>query len=248
MKNHAWIRFTPIAVAAAAALTACGGDDVQQQGLSTVKNVVVIYAENRSFDNLYGNFPGANGLQNVTAASAQQKDRNGQPLATLPKAWGGLTAKGVTPAVTEAMTANLPNAPFAIDDPNGFNTPMSVTTRDLYHRFYENQMQINGGKNDMFAAWADSGGLVMGHYTPDATKLPLWKIAQQFTLADNFFMGAFGGSFLNHQYLICACAPFYANANKSPAAGSSRPSPRTASRCSSRATRRPRRSTACRSS
>ncbi|MCA8094661.1 acid phosphatase [Burkholderia anthina] len=220
MKTHAWIRFTPIAVAAAAALTACGGDDVQPQGLSTVKNVVVIYAENRSFDNLYGNFPGANGLQNVTAASAQQKDRNGQPLATLPKVWGGLTAKGVTPAVTEAMTANLPNAPFAIDDPNGFNTSMSVTTRDLYHRFYENQMQINGGKNDMFAAWADSGGLVMGHYTPDATKLPLWKIAQQYTLADNFFMGAFGGSFLNHQYLICACAPFYANADKSPASGS----------------------------
>ncbi|OXH81351.1 hypothetical protein CA831_40245, partial [Burkholderia multivorans] len=74
-----------------------------------------------------------------------------------PKIWGGLTAKGVTPAVTEAMTENLPNAPFAIDDPNGFNTSMSVTTRDLYHRFYENQMQINGGKNDMFAAWADSG-------------------------------------------------------------------------------------------
>ncbi|OXH86319.1 hypothetical protein CA831_24445, partial [Burkholderia multivorans] len=85
MNHHAWIRFTPIAVAAALALTACGGDDVQQQGLSAVKNVVVIYAENRSFDNLYGNFPGANGLQNVTAASAQQKDRNGQPLATLPK-------------------------------------------------------------------------------------------------------------------------------------------------------------------
>ena len=27
-------------------------------------------------------------------------------------------------------------------------------------------------------------------------------------LADNFFQGAFGGSFLNHQYLICACAPY----------------------------------------
>jgi acid phosphatase len=26
-------------------------------------------------------------------------------------------------------------------------------------------------------------------------------------LADNFFEGAYGGSFLNHQYLICACVP-----------------------------------------
>ncbi|HMA07266.1 MAG TPA: acid phosphatase, partial [Ramlibacter sp.] len=32
------------------------------------------------------------------------------------------------------------------------------------------------------------------------------------TLADNFFMGAFGGSFLNHHYLICACAPRFDNA------------------------------------
>ena len=78
-------------------------------------------------------------------------------------------------------------------------------------------MQIDGGKNDKFAAWADSGGLVMGHYAR-RRQLPLWKIAQQYTLADNFFMGAFGGSFLNHQYLICACAPIYPNADKSPAA------------------------------
>jgi acid phosphatase len=27
--------------------------------------------------------------------------------------------------------------------------------------------------------------------------------------ADHFFQGAFGGSFLNHQYLVCACAPLY---------------------------------------
>ena len=83
MKKHAWIRYTPIALAAALSLTACGGDDVTQQGLSAVKNVVVIYAENRSFDNLYGNFPGANGLQNATAANSVQKDRDGSTMATL---------------------------------------------------------------------------------------------------------------------------------------------------------------------
>jgi len=45
----------------------------------------------------------------------------------------------------------------------------------------------------------------MGHY--DGSKLPMWKWAQDYTLADNFFMGAFGGSYLNHVWLICACAP-----------------------------------------
>ena len=36
---------------------------------------------------------------------------------------------------------------------------------------------------------------------------------KDFVLADDFFQGAFGGSFLNHQYLICACAPEYPNAD-----------------------------------
>ncbi|WP_321909172.1 acid phosphatase [Paraburkholderia sp. J11-2] len=218
MINKKWFYATPIAVAAATlAVAACGGNDNSKPGLSSVKNIVVIYAENRSFDNLYGSFPGANGLQNLSAQSTQQLDRDGSVLATLPTVWNGLTQTGVTPVVTAAMTENMPNAPFAIDDAKGYNVPLSVTTRDLYHRFYENQMQIHGGKNDMFAAYADSGGLVMGHYTTSAEKLPLWKIAQQYTLADNFFMGAFGGSFLNHQWLICACTPFYANADTNPA-------------------------------
>ncbi|MFX1736569.1 acid phosphatase [Paraburkholderia sp. A1RI_3L] len=218
--NKKLICTAPLAIVAALGLYACGGNEVTKPDISSVKTIVVIYAENRSFDNLYGKFPGANGLQNVTAASAKQLDRDGSVMATLPPVWNGLTQTGVTPAVTQAMTANLPNSPFAIDDPNGFNVPFTQTTRDLWHRFYENQMQIDGGKNDKFAAWADSGGLVMGYYNLNADKLPLWKIAQQYTLADNFFMGAFGGSFLNHQWLVCACTPVYPNADASPAASS----------------------------
>jgi acid phosphatase len=184
--------------------------------LAGIETLVVIYAENRSFDNLYGSFPGANGLQNVTPESALQRDRDGTVLKELPPVWGGLTAKGVTPVISEAQTAHLPNKPFAIDDPSGFNTPIGVITHDLWHRFYQNQMQIAGGKNDRFVAWADAGGLVMGHYDV-GPKLPLWSIARQYTLADNFFMAAFGGSFLNHFWLVCACTPVYPRADASPA-------------------------------
>ena len=147
----------------------------QAQGINAIETVVVIYAENRSFDNLYGSFPGANGLQNVTPESFTQIDRDGSEFKELPPIWDGLTAKGVTPPVTQAQTEHLPNKPFAIDDPNGFNTPLGVVTHDLWHRFYQNQMQIDGGKNDRFVAYADSGALVMGHY--DGSKLPLWNIA-----------------------------------------------------------------------
>jgi len=191
----------------------------KRSGLDQIQTVVVIYAENRSFDNLYGAFPGANGLKDATRAKYVQRDRDGTPLKELPPIWEGLTAKGVKPEVTEAQTQHLANKPFAIDDRKGFNTPLDLATRDLWHLFYQNQMQINGGKNDMFAAYANSGGLVMGHYNTNAKNLPLWKIAQKYVLADNFYMAAFGGSFLNHIWLACACTPKYPNADQSPAKG-----------------------------
>ncbi|WP_035060525.1 acid phosphatase [Andreprevotia chitinilytica] len=189
--------------------------------LDKINTVVVIYAENRGFDNLYGLFPGANGVPGVNPTSSAktpdaQKDFDGSTLAVLPPTWGGLTAAGQTVTVTQAQTVNWPNKPFQIDAAAGVNgtgivVPQSVITRDLVHRFYNDQMQINGGKNDQYAAYSDAGGLSMGYY--DGSKMAMWKLAQQYTLADNFFMGAFGGSFLNHQYLICACAPTYPNAD-----------------------------------
>jgi acid phosphatase len=181
--------------------------------LDEIQNIVVIYAENRSFDNLFGAFPGANGLHTNGARSIKQVDRDGKTvLPVLPPAWGGFTAAGQTPIVTQAQTTNVwPNAPFQIDSPNSAGlygyTPVSNTiiTRDLYHRFFENIMQIDGGKSDQYVAWGDSGGIVMGYF--DGDKTALWDLAHRYTLADNFFQGAYGGSFLNHQYLICACAP-----------------------------------------
>ncbi|HSU04875.1 MAG TPA: acid phosphatase, partial [Acetobacteraceae bacterium] len=185
----------------------------QPPRLEKIQTVVMIYAENRSFDNLYGYFPGANGLADLTAHP--QLDRDGMPLKELPPVWGGLTAKGVIPAVPQSATEHIQAGPFAVDDPKGLNTGFGVTTHDLWHRFYQNIVQIDGGRNDKFVAWADSGGLVMGHY--DGSSLPMWPVAKKYVLADNFFMGAFGGSFLNHVYLACACAPVYPDADKSPA-------------------------------
>jgi phospholipase C len=161
-------------------------------GIEQIETVVVIYAENRSFDNLYGFFPSANGLRHVTRTASAQRDRDGSIMKELPPVWGGLTAKGVTPPVTEAQTQHLANQPFAIDDPKGFNVPLDVITRNLWHLFYQNQMQIDGGKNDKFVAYTDSGSLVMGHYNANANTLPLWKIARRYTRRQ-FLHGGFGG-------------------------------------------------------
>ena len=177
-------------------------------GLDKIKTIVVIYGENRSFDNIYGNFPGANGINNALAQHAYaQIDRNGSVLPSLPPFWSGI------PGFTTAQTANTPNQPFAIDAPRGFRESELVITGDLVHRFYNNQMQIHNGANDMYAAWSDAGGLAMSYYANGSAISPMWSVAQKNVLADNFFQGAFGGSFLNHQYLVCACAPMQTNMN-----------------------------------
>ncbi len=184
-------------------------------GLAAIETVVVIFLENRSFDNLYGHFPGADGIGEASAEALVQVDRDGTPLPELPPIWRGLTASGVVPAIGVEATRGLPNRPFAIDDPHGFDLAPDKRTRDLAHLFYRNQMQINGGRNDRFVAYGDSGALVMGHY--DGSKLPMWEVARRYVLADHFFMGAFGGSFLNHIYLACACIPKYPNADQTAA-------------------------------
>ena len=178
--------------------------------LNQIQHIVVIYAENRSFDNLYGNFPGAEGLAKMKPEQYQQRDRNGDLLEFLPPVWKASDSKNTTPQADPRFPTPLANRPFAIDDPQGANLGLAVPTRDLVHRYYEHIEQINGGKLDRFAALSDAGALTMGYY--DGTQLELWKLAQEYTLADHFFMGAYGGSFLNHFWLICACTPEFKHA------------------------------------
>jgi acid phosphatase len=220
-------RFLLPSLAAATLLLSCGAPTPpDRRSIDRVDTVVVIYAENRAFDTFYGLFPGANGIPGLNPSAVgevlPQRDFDGSVLPVLPPAWGGLTAAGQTQVVTQAQTVGMPNRPFPLDGPNGIDgrgivVPISVTTRDPVHRYYSNIMQIGGGRNDRFAAYSNTGSLAMGYY--QGADMALWKLARQYTLADNFFMGAFGGSFLNHLYLVCACIPEYPNADQSPAKG-----------------------------
>ena len=189
-----------------------------------VRHIVVIYAENRSFSNLWANYPGVQyPLEAVPASRYVQLDRDGRtPMPVLPKIWGGLVPQaqevdGKRYMISEKQIDGVPNGPFHLVDAQGQSLPNGVITRDLVHRFYQNQMQINAGRNNQFAAWGDSGGLVMGHYRNSAESLKLWNIARQNVLCDNFFMAAFGGSWLNHIFLISAQTPFYPDAHNGPA-------------------------------
>jgi len=180
----------------AAELAATGAQN-QSGGIDKINHVIIIYQENWSYDSLYGTLAGTNNL--ASAGSIVQLDKNGAPLTSAPQPLVGGSPDPRFPASMPVAAYDL--AQYVKSD---------QTTGDLVHRFYHEQLQIDGGKMDKFITWSDNGGLVLSYY--DASAMPEGKLAREFTIADNFFHSAFGGSFLNHMYLVCACAPLWPNA------------------------------------
>ncbi|HET9931528.1 MAG TPA: alkaline phosphatase family protein, partial [Polyangiaceae bacterium] len=164
------------------------------EALARINHFVILYMENHSFDSLYGLFPGADGLLDASCAltTPRQVDKFGVEYPML----------DAVPSAPPGMAENLPNQPFLMDA----RFPPNVPPPDLNHSFYGQQAQLNGGAMNQFAAFSDARGLTVAYY--DTAKLPLAKLAEKYTLCDRFFQSAFGGSFLNHQWLIAARTPY----------------------------------------
>jgi phospholipase C len=213
---------------ALATTSASASDDFQDRrplrNLRDIKHIIIIYQENWSFDALYGQFPGADGYANSFDTLPQfdvkadppysaliyqtPSPLTGFPLAPDPQfpSVDGKLALGSNPELA------LPLIPYDLTKyikPDAF-------TGDIVHRFYHQQLQIDNGllepklepKNGglgKFVTWSDNPGLVLSYF--DATNLPEGKLAQNFVLCDNFFHSAYGGSFLNHHWLVAAASP-----------------------------------------
>jgi phospholipase C len=185
-----------------------------------IDHVVVIFMENQTFDKLLGRFPGADGLANA-AAMPPQSDRAGAVYPALPAVvddCGASTPEGCagesvlgpafrfTPRPDPRFPAALPNRPFNLLD----SVRLDQFTGDPAHDFYNQQYQVNSGRMDRFVAWTNTGGLPLGYYDMRGTQM--WRWAERFTVADHFFQAAFGGSMLNHFWLVCSCTPVWPNA------------------------------------
>ena len=203
--------------------------------LARIQHIVVIYEENHSFDNLYGSWEGVNGVANADPATTVQVNQNGAPFTCLKQNDPNLTTPPLlatctdttlsTPAAASTFTSHFVNAPFTIDDyvlPTALTCPNGVAggqpggcTRDLVHRFYQEQYQLNGGRQNRYVTGSDAMGLTMGTY--DTRMLPIYTYLHSpdhphYAIADSFFQAAFGGSFLNHQWLIAADTPSWPDA------------------------------------
>ena len=225
--------FLAAALVAVAVATGVAAGDHASERLRRIKHIVVIYEENHSFDNLYGSWEGVNGLLQAPPEKLVQTKQDGTAFKCLKQNDANLTSPPLsvtcmdtsgTPATTP-FNSHFVSAPFALDDyihpssltcPNGDpNGQPGGCTRDLVHRFYQELYQLNGGKQDRYVSGSDSIGLSMGHY--DTQMLPIYRYLHQgghphYAINDAFFQSAFGGSFLNHQWLIAAATPVWPNA------------------------------------
>ena len=200
----------------------------------------MIYEENHSFDNLYGTWgtvgrDRVDGLAQARRRQRTQVAQNGSAYRCLLQADVNLTSPPLADRCADTAhgvkASAFTNGPWRIDryigpedktcpPPTVFaadgvrkNSPGALPggcTRDLVHRFYQEQYQLNDGRQNRYVTGSDAVGLTMGHY--DTRSLPIYdylhgKGAPHYVLADHFFQAAFGGSFLNHQYLIAARAP-----------------------------------------
>jgi acid phosphatase len=221
-------------VPVASAADAPGADRLAQ-----VNHIVVIYQENHSFDNLLGGWEAVRGRGTADAAHTIQVNQAGTPYTCLLQNDVNLATPPQTATCTDtttgtAFTSHFANAPFAIDTfipatattcpPPGVNAPNGVLngsglpggcTRDLVHRYYQEIYQLDNGKQDRYVTASDAAGLTMGYY--NTPTLPIYSYLHapghpRYAIADAFFQSAFGGSFLNHQWLIAARTPTWANA------------------------------------
>ena len=173
------------ALTAAALATACNGSTTvpapSGSTLQPIQHIVIMVQENRSFNNVFAGFPGAD-----TAMQGPCK----------PAKW-----------CTGSHMVTLHSVKL---ESNG--SPSAGKDIDHSHRGFEIECAANKAKicqNDGFDLihYGQSGGGVAAMTYPyayiDRTETaPYWKLAQQYTLADEMFFTETASSFIAHQMLL----------------------------------------------
>ena len=226
---------TALLAAAVIVVSGAAGDpgNGDHKKLDKIQHIVVIYEENHSFDNLYGGWEGVNGHSNADAAHTIQVGQGGMPYTCLLLNDVNLTSPPLPADCTDTTTgatfmSHFANEPFSIEASSRGPDDLSAAgrlpiggfkdgtgdpggcTRDLVNRFYQSQYQLNHGLQNHYTTGSDAVGLTQAYY--DTTALPIYEYLHskghpRYAIADDFFQAAFGGSFLNHQWLIAAATP-----------------------------------------
>ncbi len=168
-------------------------DNSAKRGSSTpftFSHVIIVVQENRSFDNFFATFPGADG-------ATEGCMKNTSPSRRLPSS-RPLSSSGCPPGDTE----------IALKEGG-------LTFDSLGHEHFSFEKEFDNGKMDGFnlvqralrKGYKIPAGTYGYRYVNPAQIAPYWTIAQQWVLADHMFTTQGSSSFTAHQDIIAGGTP-----------------------------------------
>ncbi len=177
-----------IALAVSQMVTAARAGEADHFATTTpIKDLVIIFQENESFDHYFGTYPNAS-------------NPPGEPPFVALR--GTPSVNGLTPVL---LNSN-PNGvnPFRYDRTQAF-------TCDASNGYMAEQQQFDMGLMDMFPAftvvpsgcpdYGHGSGFVMGYFDGN-TVTALWNYAQRFAMSDNSYGTTFGSTLPGHINLV----------------------------------------------
>ncbi|HEY2476426.1 MAG TPA: alkaline phosphatase family protein [Candidatus Cybelea sp.] len=146
-----------------------------------VSHVVVIIQENRSFENFFTGYPGADA-----------------------PAWGcAIPEKNARPAVTPRVAGHGSSSVCPPGDISVALKQITFNYVDLGHNWQSSQVSWDKGKMDGFSKFCCVGGPYPAYsYVKRSLIKPYWDIARQYVLADEMFPTEWGASFTGHLTLV----------------------------------------------
>jgi phospholipase C len=144
-----------------------------------ITHVVVIIQENRSFENFFAGYPGADAPASGCAIPEKTARR------------------GITRRVARSGSSCPPG------DISVALKPITFDSVDLGHDWQSSQVSWDKGKMDGFSKFCCKGGPYPAYsFVKRSLIKPYWDIAQQYVLADEMFPTEWGGSFTGHLTLV----------------------------------------------
>lgn len=143
-----------------------------------IKHVVVIIQENRSFENFFAGYPGANAP--LTGCGRRPEDQSARSVIFAPSSSG--CPKGDSQIALHQVTFQ--------QEPN------------LSHAFEASIIDWNKGRMDGFSAFGQNHDDAAYAYIERSQVATYWTMAQQYVLADAMFPTEFGPSWTAHLMLV----------------------------------------------
>ena len=158
-----------------------------------ITHVVVIIQENRSFENFFTGYPGANAPPSGCAIP----EKNERPEITRQVARPGLSSACPTGDISVALK------------------PITFDSVDLGHNWQSSQVSWDKGKMDGFSKFCCKGGPYPAYsYVKRSLITPYWDIARRYVLADEMFPTEWGGSFTGHLMLVAGTDDIHQSPSK----------------------------------